>query len=174
VLFEVFDTKKAGTLNPKEVLGLLNTVFCMYYDEEEYPDTEELVKTLFSSLDKDNEGFLTLTQFEGALLIEPKLARCFLPSSIGVQKRPSISGIPRPLSIATEDENIFGLLPVLARDSSPEGNQSNPSVTPEAVQKIIRSRSNLLDSIPKQKRLNRIATQSSLGTVTDTSCCTIS
>lgn len=156
VIFDVFDTKKIGVLDRKAVSDLVDTVFTLYYQESDRPKTKHLVDKLFNNLDKNREGHLSFAQFEGALLVEPKLARCFLPNSAsrsraGSEKR---SG----------DETVFGLLPVLSEPTPPKK-------TPVSN---FRSRSDIIDSLPSEMTKHTRATDSSLNMATDSgSCCTI-
>ena len=43
---------------------------------------KKFVKVLFTSLDTNKDGKLSFQEFEKALLLEPKLARCFVPQTV--------------------------------------------------------------------------------------------
>ena len=155
VIFDVFDTKKSGVLDRKGVSDLVDTVFTLYYQESDRPKTKHLVEKLFNNLDKNKEGRLSFAQFESALLVEPKLARCFLPAS-GNRSRVNSEK-------HSGDEGVFGLLPVLS--------ETAPKKTPVTN---FRSRSDIIDSLPSEMTNQTRATDSSLNIATDSgSCCTL-
>jgi len=164
LIFQVFDADNSNFLERNEVTALINTIYSFYYDSHNHPDTEVIVNILFDNLDTKRIGKLSFEDFQGALLLEPKLARCFIPPD------DNSKGVPE------KDRSVFGLMPILNdSNEAPANGKSETVYTDAEKQKIVskfNSRSELLDSIAKENSKAVDATSSAM--VSDDSCCVIS
>ena len=128
-------------------------------------DTESFVNILFDNLDTNGDGKISFEEFQGALLLEPKLARCFVPTLESDNTE-----------VPERDRNVFGLLPLLSDDASSEAG-SSVNFTEEEKTKTrsqFNSRSELLDSLKGPDSHSIDATSSTMVGTSDSSCCVIS
>ena len=181
VLFQTFDTNNTGLLNRTSVQQLIKIVYAFHYDPQDQPSSEQIehfVGILFDNLDNSNSGSLSLKDIHAALLMEPKLARCFV-------------GAPNEKKQDSDDANMFGLIPLLASGKYDENFGKKPAddniiidVPPEekknltteektAVRSKFGSRNELLDNI-KDTPDSRTVKGGGPGQDADGSCCSIS
>jgi len=85
VFFEVFDAEGHGYLTKPQVTNVIDFIYRFFYDNH-YPNAAEFVEKVFSNLDTSKRGKISFTEFENILLLDKKLARCFLPSGNETKK----------------------------------------------------------------------------------------
>src|SRR3990167_4819592 len=82
---------------------------------------KKFVKVLFESLDTNKDGKLSFQEFEKALLLEPKLARCFVPQTLldnsrdGSPKRvrSEMGATPSTTIESVNTQSVINLIPML-------------------------------------------------------------
>jgi len=143
--FQVFDTENKGSLDRSQVNSVVDFIYRFFYGKKP-ADSNIFVERLFSNCDTEKSGRLSFSEFEKILLLDPKLARCFLPTSNSRRQ--------------TVDEIVVIEEPA-----------SLPSTGSIQNTRKKQSRAQLVDSLPS---IHGQATTTSMSRMDTGSCCAIS